>query len=166
MEIRTLNVKDAKDYLALMQTLDSETSFMLYEENERTASVTDMGKRIEGALLNGDCLLGAYVDGYMVAFIHAERGFAKRIRHSAYIVVGVLKGYSGKGIGKVLFDAVEAWAIKAGVTRLELTVMIHNERAVKLYKAMGFFVEGIKKQSLIVNGAYVDEYYMGKLIKG
>jgi len=29
---------------------------------------------------------------------------------------------------------------------------------------MGFEKEGIKKDSLLVNGEYVDEYYMAKLL--
>jgi RimJ/RimL family protein N-acetyltransferase len=33
-----------------------------------------------------------------------------------------------------------------------------------LYQKMGFQVEGIKKDSLLVDGVYVDEYYMGKIL--
>jgi hypothetical protein len=29
---------------------------------------------------------------------------------------------------------------------------------------MGFEIEGVKKHSLLVDGAFVDEYYMGKLL--
>jgi RimJ/RimL family protein N-acetyltransferase len=42
--------------------------------------------------------------------------------------------------------------------------MIHNEVALKLYKKMGFKIEGLKERSMIVNGEYIDEYYMAKLI--
>jgi len=50
------------------------------------------------------------------------------------------------------------------VHRLELTVMVHNERAIRLYKKMGFEIEGTKKHSLLISGSYVDEYHMAKLI--
>jgi ribosomal protein S18 acetylase RimI-like enzyme len=42
--------------------------------------------------------------------------------------------------------------------------MVHNQRGVGLYKKMGFVIEGIKKDSLRVDGVHVDEYAMAKLI--
>ncbi len=59
---------------------------------------------------------------------------------------------------------MDIWAKNQGVTRLELTVMTHNEKAVKFYKKMGFQIEGKKVNSLKVDGVYVDEYYMGKYL--
>jgi RimJ/RimL family protein N-acetyltransferase len=50
------------------------------------------------------------------------------------------------------------------VKRLELSVMTHNERGIALYKKMGFEIEGTKRASIYVNGNYVDEYLMSKII--
>jgi hypothetical protein len=33
-----------------------------------------------------------------------------------------------------------------------------------LHQKMAFQIEGIKKDSLLVDGVYVDEYYMGKIL--
>lgn len=44
--------------------------------------------------------------------------------------------------------------------------MTHNLAGIALYKKMGFEIEGRKRHSLRVNGAYVDEYYMSKLLDG
>jgi len=63
-----------------------------------------------------------------------------------------------------LFRALEAWADSHDLHRLELTVMCHNERAVRLYQNLGYKIEGIRQDSLWVNGRYVDEYYMAKLL--
>ena len=41
-----------------------------------------------------------------------------------------------------------------------------NDAARALYEKSGFAVEGLRRASMRVNGAYVDEYYMGKLIDG
>ena len=60
---------------------------------------------------------------------------------------------------------VENWAIDNGVTRLELTVMKHNERAINLYKKIGYKVEGVREKSVVVDGDHVDEYYMAKIIR-
>lgn len=42
--------------------------------------------------------------------------------------------------------------------------MCHNLVAKHLYEKNGFVVEGIKKHSMIVDGAYVNEYYIAKLM--
>lgn len=73
----------------------------------------------------------------IVGFLSADRG-VNRIKHSAYIVAGILKEYCGQGIGTSLFNKLMEWAERNGITRLELTVMTNNERAIKLYKKFGF----------------------------
>lgn len=50
--------------------------------------------------------------------------------------------------------------------RLELTVMAHNHRAVGLYERMGFSVEGRRSQCLVVDGQFVDEFYMAVILGG
>jgi RimJ/RimL family protein N-acetyltransferase len=56
-----------------------------------------------------------------------------------------------------------AWAPRAGVKRLELTVHTANARAVALYQRLGFAIEGTRRCSLRVDGKYVDEYSMALL---
>jgi RimJ/RimL family protein N-acetyltransferase len=100
----------------------------------------------------------------LAGYLSAIGGRFARDRHAAYIVIGILDRFTGMGIGTTLFEKLEDWAKGHGIHRLELSVMIHNQRAVALYKKMGFDVEGIKRDSLLVDGAYVDEYYMSRLI--
>ena len=42
--------------------------------------------------------------------------------------------------------------------------MTHNTRALHLYEKMDYRVEGIRRESLFINGSYVDEFSMSKLI--
>ena len=58
----------------------------------------------------------------------------------------------------------ESWAKTCGVRRLELSVMVHNDAAQALYTKMGYVIEGRRQWSLLVDGAFVDEYSMAKLI--
>jgi RimJ/RimL family protein N-acetyltransferase len=48
--------------------------------------------------------------------------------------------------------------------RIDLTVMAHNARAKRLYDAMGYFEEGVNRDSLYVDGRFVDEIMMAKLL--
>ena len=79
-------------------------------------------------------------------------------------MIGVLKEYAGRGIGSALMAEAERWARERGIRRLELTVQTHNQGARVLYEKMGFAVEGTRKYALRVEGSYVDEYYMAKLL--
>lgn len=87
----------------------------------------------------------------------------KRIKHTAYIVVGIREAHRGKGIGTKFFSELDLWAKENLISRLELTVMCPNVIAKHLYEKNGFEIEGIKKKSMLVDGVYVDEFYMAKL---
>lgn len=94
----------------------------------------------------------------------AQGGEFRRNKHKAYIVVGVLREYAGKGVETSLFTHTEKWAREIGVRRLELTVMVHNEAGLALYKKVGFTIEGTARDSMLVDGKYVDEYCMAKIL--
>jgi GNAT superfamily N-acetyltransferase len=164
MIIRKINENDAENFLKFLYQLDMETKNMMYEPDERKTSVGEMKARLNSIRNTNSLILIAEDNRLIVGFLSAERGFANRIKHSAYIVVGVLQNYRKKGIGQVLFEGMERWARKNALIRLELTVILHNEAAVHLYKKMGFKVEGIKEKSLNIDGIFVDEYYMSKIL--
>lgn len=45
-----------------------------------------------------------------------------------------------------------------------MTVMTHNEVGIALYRKRGFEIEGVKRDSIYIEGQYRDEYYMAKLL--
>lgn len=164
MTIRKIETNDAEKFLSMVKQLDNETSYMMFEPGERKTTIEEIKATIKRMHDSNSLLLVAEDNRDIIGFLSAERVFAKRIRHSVYIVIGILDEYRGKKIGVQLFKELENWAQEHHVTRLELTVMTHNEGAIRLYEKMGFKKEGFKEKSLIVDGKYVDEYYMGKII--
>lgn len=164
MKLRHGAPEDSEKFLELMKQLDQETEFMMLEPGERTSTAEDMETHIKN-LAKSNSLLLLLDDGEQAAgFLSAARGTANRTKHSAYLVTGIRKDYRGKGYGQTLFKELDKWAIKSGITRLELTVMTHNERAVHLYEKMGFKIEGTLVRSMMVNGIYVDQYCMAKIL--
>jgi len=137
---------------------------MLFEPGERVNDLDVVCRNIESSKNTGSVVFLAYDDYKCIGFLLANRGGLKRIRHSAYIVVGILKDFRGKGIGNALFTRLMEWAKSNDLKRLDLTVMTHNQAGIALYKKHGFEIEGVKRSSMFVNGAYVDEYYMAKII--
>ena len=98
-----------------------------------------------------------------MSFFPPKNGEYKRIKHTGYIVVGIREKYRGKGIGGKLFSELDTWAIENKITRLELSVICSNTIAKHLYEKNGFKVEGIKKNAMIIDSKYVDEFFMAKI---
>lgn len=74
-----------------------------------------------------------------VVTVEREAGREKR-RHIAWILrMYVTRESARKGVGRALLTAALARAKQLpGVTKVNLTVAEHNERAVRLYESLGF----------------------------
>jgi len=164
--IREAIESDAVQMVELFAKVDNETAFMMMEPGERKISVEDQVKRISSFANANDKLMAVTeIDDELAGFIVASSGMANRNRHSAYMVIGIQKAFWGQGIGSALIKFMEAWVNKTGIHRVEFTVMEGNSAARALYKKHGYAEEGIKRDSLNVNGSYVNEIYMSKLFK-
>lgn len=166
MHIRAIRESDSEQFVLLGKLLDQETQLMMLEPGERTLTIEEQGQRIKSVLAQDNQMIFVVEDETrLVGFVGAYGGGFHRNRHCAYIVIGILQDFVGQGIGKQLFEMLEGWALEHTLHRLELTVMRHNERALHLYQKMGYKIEGVKQDSLWVNGKYVDEYYMAKILR-
>ncbi|OBZ15061.1 GCN5 family acetyltransferase [Bacillus sp. FJAT-27264] len=163
--LRVLHPGDAEELLNLQHRLDEESSFMLLEPDERRTTVDQLTEMLTSVgASDTSVLIGAEAEGNLVGYLSVRGGNVRRNRHSAYIVIGILRQYQGLGIGSGLFREVDSWAVENEIVRLELTVMTHNDKAVALYQKSGYSIEGTKLKSLKVDGQWVDEYYMSKLL--
>jgi putative acetyltransferase len=87
-----------------------------------------------------------------------------RMRHSGGVGIMVHRDYQGMGVGRRLMEAVldlaDNWLM---LVRVELTVYTDNEKALRLYKKLGFEQEGLKRKAAIRGGQYADEYMMARI---
>jgi len=163
--IREVDQSDQLSLSKLLETIDAESMFMLYEKNERNLLPAQVEAMIASFTKSANSIFFIVEkDSQFIGYILASGGKTNKNKHTAYLVLGVLQRYAGKGIGTKLIERMEEWAHGAGVTRLELTTMVHNEAALRLYKKMGFELEGLKRNSFIIEGNNVDEYYLSKLL--
>ena len=73
--------------------------------------------------------------------------------------------YRGQGIGRRLLDRGIEWARQAGAHKLALEVWPHNERAIALYRRVGFVEEGrLRQHDRRRNGELWDALVMGLLL--
>ncbi|GHI00818.1 GNAT family N-acetyltransferase [Neobacillus kokaensis] len=166
MIIREINVSDAENLVNLILQVEKESEYMLMEPSERQLTIEQQVQRIASfQKSNNSTIFVAEKDHRLVGYMFAIGGMAKRTAHSAYLVIGILKDFRGRGTGTKLFQQLEEWALVNNIHRLELTVVTGNGAGIALYEKMGFKIEGRKQHSLLINGEFVDEYYMAKLIQ-
>lgn len=165
--IRPIKLEDAP-YINEMRRMEGVRENTLGIFSERVAQSEDFIK----GLTEYEHLLVAEVDengvkkAVGVAGLHVNRN--PRLRHSGSIGLMVHADYQGKGIGTALLrqviDLADNWLM---LVRLELTAFVENEGAVKLYRSLGFELEGTKRYAAIRNGKYADEYLMARYnVKG
>lgn len=165
MIVREVKTSDANNLAVLIQQVDGSAQYMLWEEGERNIQPENQQKMLESMKNKDNSTILVAEDGNrLVGYLLVIGGSARRNRHSCYIVIGILKEYRGKGVGSQLFDELERWASKHKLRRIELTVVTRNKAGLSLYKKMGFEIEGTKRNSLFIDGQYLDEYYMSKLL--
>ena len=167
INIRPAKVSDAEALIHLFSALDMETDFMLMEPDERNQSPGQQRAILERFSNPATGLFLVAEDDHskrLIGFIVGTAGTAKRNQHCISLVIGILQHYSGKGLGKQMVKHHIDWSMAHHFHRIELTVMSHNERALHLYKKFQFEIEGTKKDALKINGKYVNEFYMSRVL--
>ncbi|KRF13598.1 hypothetical protein ASG93_13860 [Paenibacillus sp. Soil787] len=104
MFIREITLDDASDFVTLVKLVEKESEFMLFGAGERKITPEQQLNRIEimkkqenSTIFVAENDLSVLV-GYMVVI----GGFANKSKHSVSLAVGVLRQYSGQGIGTMI----------------------------------------------------------------
>lgn len=114
---------------------------------------------------DGTYLLAAEVDGELVGqlALHTFPNRPRR-RHCGQLGMAVRDDWQGRGVGTRLMDAcldlADNWL---NLTRVELTVFVDNEPAIRLYKKFDFEIEGTMRRFAFRDGHFIDTYAMARL---
>ena len=107
-------------------------------------------------------LLVAEVDRRVVGQLDVRIPGFPKARHVGNLGIAVVKAYRGIGVGRALMERALAWMKARGVEKATLEVFSTNERAIALYRKMGFEVEGVRARQYKIRGAYVDDVLMAR----
>ena len=138
--VRNAVASDARALRDIMQRTHAETDYLLSYPDEQSADDEQEAHALaEMERSDNEVELVAVLDGRIVgsAGITAVGG-RRKVVHRARFGISILKEHWGIGIGRVLMDACIDCARRAGYTQLELSVVAGNERAVSLYRRVGF----------------------------
>lgn len=129
-----VNFNETHEETDYLLSYPDENSFDAQQEAEFLKEKTESPNEIE---------IVAVVDGVVAGTAGIEAVGAKyKLKHRAELGIAILKEYWGLGLGKALMEACIECAKEAGYTQLELNAVAENERAVALYKKMGFVEYG------------------------
>lgn len=163
--IRNAEHGDARSLAALMKTIEAESDFMLYGKDERIQSTQKVRKQIiEWRQSGHSTIFIAILNGEHVGFMTIEGNAARRAAHRAEICVGVQANARRKGIATKLLQKGEEWAASKNLTRLELPIVENDKASRRLFEKAGYVSEGIRQDSMLINGKYYDEIYMAKFL--
>jgi putative acetyltransferase len=87
-----------------------------------------------------------------------------RRSHVRSLGIMIAPGWQGRGVGRQLIQRLLAWADNwANVLRVELNVHADNERAIRLYRGLGFVEEGRHRGYVLKAGEFVDALTMARV---
>ena len=104
--------------------------------------------------------------GQTIVLRNAEESDAEDLIKYLRITTGetpLYQKYCGRGICKIMLKTILYMARNLGYEQAELEVAAGNERAISLYKNLGFEKYGVFPNNMkYANGQYTDSYWMMK----
>ncbi len=163
LDIRQAVPDDAPELLTFLDELLAEADLDIVLTREECRWTEDDERRILGEFQSADnsAFFMTRMDGRICGVLDVRGGRRKMLRHAATLGVSVLKPYRGRGVGSLLMRTAIEWAQSTGILkRLELNVFSSNETAIRLYRRLGFTLEGIRRAAIIRDGRPTDDWLM------
>jgi RimJ/RimL family protein N-acetyltransferase len=151
--IQRIRTKDIAGFRDVYDAVARERKYLAALEGhslERTKAF------VENNIAMGFPQFVALCDGRVIGWCDIIPMSLSSHAHSATLGMGLLAEYRGRGFGRALIEASLNDARRLGLVRVELTVHADNVRAIALYERVGFKVEGIKKDAVLIDSEYKD----------
>lgn len=167
-EVRTAEDRDAHGLLGLCRELAREPIFTVYEPDEVVRTLE--GERLRIAKYResaGRLLLVAQIGGELAGELTFRAGRYRRLARAGDLGMSVSVRWRGRGVGRALLASAIDWARSDPVIeKINLRVFANNERALALYRSMGFTEEGRRAREIRIGpGVYVDDISMARFVK-
>jgi ribosomal protein S18 acetylase RimI-like enzyme len=151
----------AEGFNALVDAVARERRYIGFVAAPPLESTREFIRSIVGGA--GVQLLAVNPNDAVVGWCDIVRNPHEGFRHVGRLGMGLLPGYRARGLGRQLVAQAVRAARQAGIERIELEVFASNERAIALYRALGFATEGIKRRARKLDGKYEDNVLMALL---
>ncbi|BCB03663.1 GNAT family N-acetyltransferase [Bacillus sp. KH172YL63] len=165
--IREVKREDAQAILHIHREVLSENNYFISVLEEFGRTDEEQIDWVQGILANErETLLVAEMNNRIVGWLVFKSQERRRLMHTGSFGVMIQRDFRGRGIGRELIMELLDWAEKNPLLeKISLGVFSTNERAISLYKQLGFQEEGRKvKEFKFGENEYVDDILMYKLV--
>ena len=165
--LRAPRPEEAAETVAYLQLSTGETDF-LAKYPEEIGYTTESEEAYLRASLEAEhaMMIVCTVDGRIAGNCQIMRRSTKKTQHRAALAIGLLREFWGLGIGTAMLSELIGCAHSMGVRQLELEVVEGNERAMALYRKMGFSVMAEHPDAFLLrDGSLRKAIFMRRLIK-
>lgn len=158
--LRSPEISDAEELVKFVKATAGETDFVIRYPEEADIPVEQekffLQHFNEAAR---DLMILAEIDGKIAGNCQiSEIGRSRiKVRHRCSFAIALYKEYWGLGIGSALMELLAEKAAELGYEQMELEVVSSNERAIGLYRKMGFVKTGEIPDAM----KYKDGNYVG-----
>ena len=163
---RSPQAYDAAQMLDYLRTTAAETEYVIrYPEecNETEAQESAFLQKIIDSPL--DMMIVCEIDGRIAGNCQLMLHGRLKTKHRAGVAIALVKEYWELGIGTAMFEEMIRVAKLHGIQQMELEVIEGNERAVRLYRKMGFEIAAEKPNAIrLKDGTLLKEFLMIKKI--
>ncbi|MGA3600749.1 GNAT family N-acetyltransferase [Lysinibacillus agricola] len=167
IKVRVAVEEDTAAMLEIQKEVLAEEDFLITTVEEFQQTIDGQKKWIQAKLANErETIFIVQYEEKIVGWLMFQSPQRKRLAHTGTFGMMVLKEYRGLGIGKLLLEKLITWAEhNPYIEKISLGVFSTNERAIALYKKMGFVEEGRKINEIkLHDNEYIDDVLMYKMV--
>lgn len=167
INIRRAKIEDAREIVLIKKKIVETTNFFFRSPEEPQEKAEEYQKKIQTAQENRGLTLVVEFNNQVIGFLSFSRSPYMRLQHAGLFGMGIKPEFSNMGIGTKLLSHFIEWAKEQeGLEKICLDVFSNNERAISLYKRLGFREEGRQiNQIRFKDGSYADIIFMALYIK-
>lgn len=155
---------DAVRMLEYLRTTAGETEFVIRypeecnESEEQEAAF--LQKTIDSPL---NMMIVCEIDGVIAGNCQLMLHGRLKTKHRAGVAIALTREYWGLGIGTIMFEEMIRTAKAHGIRQMELEVIEGNDRAIGLYRKMGFEIVAERPDAIrLRDGTLLKEFIMIK----
>lgn len=162
--LRNPEESDAERLLSYLKITSRETPYLIREPEEITLTLEEEKEFIKGQNNSEyNLLLIGLLNGEHVGNCSLMRMDLKRYQHRAVMAIALYQKYTGLGIGRIMIEKIFSIAKAQGIEQIELEVAASNQKAVALYKKLGFETFGTFPDNMkYKDGTYEAAHWMMK----
>lgn len=161
--IRLGKLADAASILEIQRNVVMEMDYLITVPEEFDKTPEQQTTWMQNVIDNErELILVAEMEGKVIGWLVFHSAKRERLAHTGSLGMMIHKDYREIGIGRMLIRELLEWAGKnPWIEKIGLGVFSSNQRAISLYKSMGFKEEGRKRKEIkLEDNVYADDILM------